>query len=105
MKSLKHREDDLKNSCAVTTYPYQKDPEKLIAKLVSYVIQICRMQKANNHQDTHIIAMDETPVWNDMVSETTVDGCSNKIITRVCLFGSQGGWGNIKTNDHFQRCC
>ena len=28
-----------------------KDPEKLIAKLVSYIIQIRRMQKANNYQD------------------------------------------------------
>ena len=28
-----------------------KDPEKLIAKLVSYIFQIRRMQKANNYQD------------------------------------------------------
>ena len=35
----------------------QKDPEKLIAKLVSYVIQTRRMQKAHNFQASHIIAM------------------------------------------------
>ena len=56
----------------------QKDPEKLIAKLVSYVIQIRRMQKANNYQDAQIIAMDETPVWSDGVSQTTVDACGKK---------------------------
>lgn len=59
----------------------QKDPEKLIAKLVSYVIQTRRMQKAHNFQASQIIAMDETPVWSDMVSQTTVDGCGKKTIT------------------------
>ena len=39
------------------------------------------MQKANNYQDTQIIAMAETPVWNDMVSQTTVDACGKKMIT------------------------
>ena len=83
----------------------QKDPEKFIAKLVSYVIQIRRMQKANNYQDAQVIAMDETPVWSDMVSQTTVDTCGKKNdhhenyrtrkITRVCLLGSQGGWDKI----------
>ena len=59
----------------------QKDPEKLIAKLVSYVIQIRRLQKAHNYQPRNIIAMDETPVWSDMVSQTTVDECGKKTIT------------------------
>ena len=59
----------------------QRDPEKRIAKLVSYVIQIRRMQKANNYQDAQIIAMDETPVWSDLVSQTTVDACGKKTIT------------------------
>ena len=59
----------------------QKDPEKLITKLVSYVIQIRRIQKLNNYQDAQIIAMDETPVWSDMVSETTGDACGKKTIT------------------------
>ena len=59
----------------------RKDPEKLIAKLVSYVIQICRMQKANDYQDAQVIAMDEIPVWSDMVSQTTVHVCGKKPIT------------------------
>ena len=75
-----------------------KNPGKLIAKLVPYVIQICRMQKVNSYRNAQIIAMDETPVWNDMVSQTTVDACGKKNdhhencrtrkITCVCLFGS-----------------
>ena len=36
------------------------------------------MQKANNYQDAQIIAMDDTPVWSDMVSQTTVDACGKK---------------------------
>ena len=59
----------------------QKGTEKLIAKLVSHVIQIRRMQKANNYQDAQIFAMDETPVWSDTVSQTTVDACGKKTIT------------------------
>ena len=80
----------------------QKDSEKLIAKLVSYVIQIRRMQKANNYQDTQIIAM----------AETTVDACGKKMITMkttgpkksrvfLCLAARADG---TKTHDRFQRC-
>ena len=39
------------------------------------------MQKVNNYQDAQISAMDETPVWSDMVSQTTVDACGKKTIT------------------------
>ena len=38
------------------------------------------MQKANNYEDTQIVAMDETPLWNDMVSQATVDACGKKTI-------------------------
>ena len=48
---------------------------------MSYVIQIRRMQKVSNYQDAQIITMDETFVWNDMVSQTTVDACGKKTIT------------------------
>ena len=59
----------------------QKDPEKLIATLVSSIIHARRMLKAYNYQAGHIIAMDETSVWSDIVSQTTVDGCGKKTIT------------------------
>ena len=59
----------------------QQDPERMIAKLVSYVIQVRRLQKKHEYSLSDIIAMDETPVWCDMVSETTIDATGKKTIT------------------------
>ena len=59
----------------------QQDPERMIAKLVSYVIQVRRLQKKHEYSPSDIIAMDETPVWCDMVSETTIDATGKKTIT------------------------
>ena len=47
----------------------QKDPDRLVAKIVSYILQVRRMQSKYHYQPCDIIAMDETPVWSDMVSE------------------------------------
>ena len=59
----------------------QKDPDRLIAKIVSYVLHVRRLQSRNNYNPCDIIAMDETPVWSDMVSETTVDTTGKKTVT------------------------
>ena len=59
----------------------QKDPDRLVAKVASYVLQVRRMQAQNEYSPCNIIAMDETPVWSDMVSETTVDTTGKKTIT------------------------
>lgn len=59
----------------------QKDPDKLIDKLVSFVLQVRRLSLKYNYQAADIIAMDETPVWADMVSETTVDVTGTKTVT------------------------
>lgn len=58
----------------------QQDPERLVAKLVSYVIQR-RLQNKHNYSPSDIIAMGETPVWCDMISETTIDAAGKKSIT------------------------
>ena len=50
----------------------QKDPDQLINKLVSYTVQVRRLQIKQNYLPSDIIAMDETPVWSDMVATTTV---------------------------------
>ena len=50
----------------------QKDPQQLINRLVSYVIHARRMQMRCNFKASQIYAMDETPVWQDMVGSTTV---------------------------------
>lgn len=44
----------------------QQDPERLVAKVVSYIIQVRRLQEKQSYAPSHIIAMDETPVWCDM---------------------------------------
>jgi len=59
----------------------QQDPDRMVAKLVSYVIQVRRLQEKHNYKASDIIAMDETPVWCDMLSETTVDVTGKKSIT------------------------
>ena len=51
----------------------QQDPERLIDKLISYILHVRRLSIKFKYQPSNIIAMDETPVWNDMVSNTTVD--------------------------------
>ena len=38
----------------------QKDPEKLVSKLVMYVLQVRRLQEKNQYSANNIIAMDES---------------------------------------------
>ena len=52
---------------------FQKDPEQLIEKLVSYIIQVRRLTTKFKYAELNIIAMDEKPIWSDMISETTID--------------------------------
>ena len=59
----------------------QQDPETMVAKLVSYIIQVRRLQIKHNYAPCNIIAMDETPVWCNMISETTVDKSGKKTVT------------------------
>ena len=51
----------------------QKDPEKLIDKLIAYVLQARRLRVKFSYSDSDsdIIAMDETAVWQDVLSNTT----------------------------------
>ena len=50
----------------------------MIDRIVSYVMHVRRLQKQFNFHDADIIVMDETPVWNDMVSNTTVEKTGSK---------------------------
>ena len=69
----------------------QKDPEQLVDKLVAYmyVLQARILSKHFGYQPCNIIAMDETAVWADMTSETTVE--SNPI--QAGPFWNHIGWG------------
>ena len=51
----------------------QKTPKQLIDKLCAYVLKIRRLRKRMNYDLSNIIAMDETSVWNNMISNTTVE--------------------------------
>ena len=50
-------------------------------KTVSYVIQVRRLQMKHNDSPCNIIAVDETPVWCDMLSETTVDTSGKRTVS------------------------
>ena len=80
----------------------QKDPEQLIDKLVAYVLQARILSKRFGYQPCNIIAMDETAVWADMTSETTVESKGartvclkttghEKVKVSVCLAAKAGG--------------
>ena len=58
----------------------QKDPERLIDKLIAYILQVRRQRNRLSYSHSDIIAMDETAVWQDMLSSTTVDNIGEKSI-------------------------
>ena len=51
----------------------QRDPSRLIDKSVSYILHVRRFAAKYNYSPINIIAMDDTPVLLDMISDTTVD--------------------------------
>ena len=58
----------------------QKDLEKLIDKLIACVLHARRLRVKFSYIDSDIIAMDETAVWQDMLSNTTVDSIGHNTI-------------------------
>ena len=56
----------------------QKDPSHMTGKLVGYIMHVPRLNRQFQFPNSSILAMDETPVWNDMVSSTTVDKTGSK---------------------------
>ena len=59
----------------------QKDPDQVIDKLVAFVLHVRRIAMKNPFKASDIIAMDETPIWADMVSDTTVDVTGRTTVT------------------------
>ena len=56
--------------CKTTT---QQDPERLIDKLNLYVLYARGLSIKYKYPPSRITAMDKASVWNDMVSNTTID--------------------------------
>lgn len=54
----------------------------IISKLVAYVLRIRRLRLQHNYSFDSIYAMDETPVWSDMVSSSTVEKTGSKGVTK-----------------------
>ena len=51
----------------------QHDPGKLIDHVISFNLHVRRKFHTKQHAMANIIAMDETPIWLDMQSATTVN--------------------------------
>ena len=84
------------------TMEAQKSPDQLTDKLCGYVLKVRRLRQKMNYYLKNIIAMNETTVWNDMISYTTVEkreahtvnlkttGHEKSKVT-VCLAAAAGG--------------
>ena len=51
----------------------QKDSDLLIAIILYYILCVRRLRMKYSYQPANIIAFNETPIWADMGSDTTVD--------------------------------
>ena len=79
-----------------------KEPHCLIDQLLSYILQVCKLSKQHENQPPCITAMDEMLVWDDMVSNTTIDRVGvtsislkmtryEKVMVKVCLSARADG--------------
>ena len=60
----------------------QQDPKRLIDKLILHILHACRLSIKHEYPFSSITAMDETSVWNDTVSNTTIN---KQGVKPVCL--------------------
>ena len=60
----------------------QQDPARFTDKRVSYILHVRQLSSRFNYHASCIIAMDEMPAWDNMVSNTSVDVRGAK---SVCL--------------------
>lgn len=59
----------------------QKDPEQLFEKLVNFVIYTSHARATEKISAANIIAMDETSLWFDIISNTTVETVGAKSVS------------------------
>ena len=80
----------------------QKDPSFIVDRIVFHVIHFQRLQKQFSFLPSNIIAMDEIPVWNDIISNTPFEKIgakkvslkstgNEKVRVSVCLTGKAYG--------------
>ena len=68
----------LSEKCRTTEL--QKDQDRLIDKLIAYILQVQRQQNRHYYSHSDIIAMNQTAVRQYMLSSTTVDNVGGKSI-------------------------
>ena len=61
----------------------QNVPDKLVDKLISFILHDRRLSLQYQCQTSNILATDEAPVWLDMVSDTTVDTTGTNTVTVI----------------------
>ena len=77
-KFMKRHDLSLRRKTSVA----QKNPPDLsIAKIVFYILRVRRLRIKYSYQSSDIITFDETPVWADIVSNTTVDVVGKKTVS------------------------
>ena len=52
-----------------------------MSKVVSYILRVRRLSETFDYHPADIVAFDETPIWADMTSNTTIDVCGKRTIT------------------------
>ena len=92
----------------------QKDPSLLVDRLVAFGVHVRRLQKVYSYAESAIVAMDETPVWSDMISNTTVEITGSKDVPMkstghekvrvLCLSGGEIGRYRMQAIYCFCRC-
>ena len=81
-------------------------------RIISYVMHVCRTEKQFSFNDFDIIVMDKTVVWNDIVSNNTVEVTGSmevpvkltghgNVRVAVCLTGKLDG-SNCKSSIVFK---
>ena len=58
----------------------QKTPEQIIDKVISYILYVRQLKQRNNYDLDCVIAMDETAMWHEMISNTIVTDKGTKSV-------------------------
>ena len=66
------------------TIQTQKMPDQIIDKVILFILYVRQLKRRNNYDLNIVIAMDETAVWDEMISSTTVtDKGTNPVVLKT----------------------
>ena len=59
-------------------------PDQIIDKVILFILYVRQLKRRNNYDLNIVIAMDETAVWDEMISSTTVtDKGPNPVVLKT----------------------